>query len=123
MLFTVTGTLHFVRPAFFLAIVPPWLPSHGLLVALSGVAELLGAAGLLSRTTRRVAGWWLLALLIAVFPANIQMLMNAQAEGATSARQLALWLRLPIQPLLMYWIWRVAIAPTRGATGVRELPV
>ena len=72
--FTFAGVMHFVKPEPYAAIIPPWLPNAPLLVALSGAFEILGGLGVLAPRTRRAAGWGLIALLIAVFPANVQML-------------------------------------------------
>ncbi|HWO47335.1 MAG TPA: MauE/DoxX family redox-associated membrane protein, partial [Solirubrobacterales bacterium] len=73
-LFTFTGTMHFVRPRFFEAIVPPQIEAQKKeIVALSGAAEIAGAALVLHPASRRLGRWWLLALLVAVFPANIHM--------------------------------------------------
>lgn len=108
LLFTAAGLLHFLRPAPYLRIMPPGLPAPGLLVALSGAAEVAGGLGLLWPATRRAAAWGLLALLAAVFPANIYMLQLHQQLGLPLW---ALWARLPLQPLLMWGVWRVALRP------------
>lgn len=108
VLFIVAGALHFVIPKFYLAIMPGWLPEPRLLVYLSGGLEIAGGLGLLVPATRMAAALGLIALLIAVLPANVEMLRLAQARGATGLFQAACWLRLPLQPLLMYWVWRVA---------------
>jgi len=89
--------------------VPRWLPAPRLLVYVSGVFEMLGGIGLLVPWVRRWAAWGLIALLIAVFPANIQMLQAAHAASASAWTQALLWLRLPLQPLLMWWVYRSAI--------------
>ena len=114
-LFGFAGLMHFVRPDAFVTIVPLWLPRPHLIVAVSGVAELLGAAGLLPRRTRRAAGIGLIALLVAVFPANIKMLADAIAAGAAPLWQAALWIRLPIQPLLIWMVWRSAVSPREAS--------
>ncbi|QJX46830.1 DoxX family membrane protein [Hymenobacter taeanensis] len=102
-LFIGAGVLHFVNPAPFARIVPPYLPAPLLLVYVSGLAELAGGLGLLLPATRRVAGYGLIALLIAVFPANVYML---QAQGAGMAVPVwALWVRLPLQLVLLAWVW------------------
>jgi uncharacterized membrane protein len=106
--FIVAGVLHFVIPKFYLAIMPTWLPAPLLLVQLSGVAELLGGIGLLVPSTRRAAAVGLIVLLIAVLPANVEMLRQAYARPSALLFRVALWLRLPLQPLLMWWVWRVA---------------
>ncbi|HTE47948.1 MAG TPA: hypothetical protein VK636_22085 [Gemmatimonadaceae bacterium] len=110
VLFTVAGVGHFVRPRLFEAIVPTWLPNARLLVQISGLAELLGAIGLALPATRYAAGCGLIVLLVAVFPANVQMLLLARAAGASALWQTALWLRLPLQPVLVWLVWWTAIA-------------
>ncbi|GAA4019204.1 DoxX family protein [Hymenobacter fastidiosus] len=103
LFFIGTGILHFVAPATFLRIVPPYLPAPGLLVYLSGAAEIAGGLGLLLPATRRWASWGLIVLLAAVFPANVYML---QTHGAGLPVPLwALWLRLPLQLVLIGWVW------------------
>ena len=106
ILFTFAGVLHLVQPGRFLAIMPPSLPVPGLLVALSGIAEILGGLGLLVPGTRRVAGWGLILLLIAVFPANVQMLINYRALGVGWWGEALLWARLPIQMVLIWGVYR-----------------
>ncbi|MES2304279.1 MAG: DoxX family membrane protein [Gemmatimonadota bacterium] len=107
ILFIGAGILHFTRPAAYIGIVPSYLPAHAFLVALSGVAEIAGGVGLLIPATRRAAGWGLLLLLIAVFPANIEMLRLYRARGVPFWGEALLWLRLPLQLVLMWWVWRV----------------
>ena len=108
VIFIVAGILHFVMPRFYLAIMPPYLPRPLLLVHASGVFEVLGGIGLLVPATRTAAAVGLILLLIAVLPANVEMLRLSQQRGASAAFQAACWLRLPLQPLLMWWVWRVA---------------
>jgi uncharacterized membrane protein len=116
-LFGVAGALHLIFPEPYVRIVPPIFPAPQALVFASGLFELVGAAGLLMPSWRRLAGIGLIALLALVLPANVQMLSNARASGAESWWILALMLRLPLQPLLAWWIWRVAV---RGRyTGAR----
>lgn len=105
LFFVVAGIGHFIIPDFYLAMMPPWLPAHRFLVQLSGVAEFAGGVGLLIPRVRRAAGIGLILLLIAVFPANIQMLLNARAAGTA---ELALWTRLPFQILFIWWVWAVS---------------
>src|SRR5437868_2924630 len=71
--FIAAGVNHFVKPEFYRAIVPPGFPAPAELVAFSGVAEVAGGVGLLVGRLRRAAGWGLIALLVAVFPANVFM--------------------------------------------------
>jgi len=113
-LFTFTGTMHFVRPRFFEAIVPPAIePQKKEAVAISGVAEIAGAALVLHPASRRLGRWWLLALLLAVFPANIHMAVSPEQIRGLDMRKFprwALWARLPLQPLAMLWVWHVTRA-------------
>lgn len=104
LLFVGAGVLHFVRPLPYVRIVPPYLPAPLLLVYLSGAAELAGGLGLLFPATRRLAAWGLLALLVAVFPANVYMLQT-HGTGLSVVPLWALWLRLPLQAVLMAWVW------------------
>ncbi|HEX6039453.1 DoxX family protein [Longimicrobium sp.] len=107
-LFAFAGTMHFIIPDQYVRIMPPWLPLHRELVYLSGLCEIAGGLGLLVPRTRRAAGIGLILLLIAVWPANLQMLLNARASGASTWAQTALLLRLPLQLLLMLWAWRAS---------------
>jgi uncharacterized membrane protein len=104
--FVATGLLHFIRPRMYEAIVPDYLPAHRELVYASGVAEIAGGLGVLHPRTRRVAGWWLIATLIAVFPANVEMAVHA--ERFKQFPPAALWARLPLQGLLIAWAWLTA---------------
>ena len=107
--FTTTGVLHFVIPRSYEAMMPPSLPAHREAVIVSGIAEIAGGAAVLPPSTRRFARWWLLALLVAVFPANVHMALNPeQVRGLDLNRvpRWALWARLPLQPLAMAWVWR-----------------
>lgn len=100
--------MHFVIPGSYAQIVPRWLPDARLIVVISGVSEIMGGVGVLYGPTRRFAGWGLLTLLIAVFPANVHMLRMAYSSQASPLWISLLWLRLPLQPLLMWWVWRAA---------------
>ena len=104
--FVVAGIAHFIRPQPYIGIMPDWIPAHALMVALSGVAEIAGGLGVLSARTRRAAGIGLIVLLIAIFPANIQMLLNGMHDARPDWYMAALWLRLPLQPLMVWWIVR-----------------
>lgn len=115
--FMVAGILHFVVPAYFIAIVPGWLPRPDLLVAVSGVFEFAGGAGLLVRRSRHLAGVGLILLLVAVFPANIQMLQDWRASGGGGWNEIGLWLRLPVQALLIWMVHLVALSPRTERDG------
>lgn len=100
------GTLHFVRPRPFVRIVPKYLPAPLALVYISGFFEILGGLGLLIPGTRSWAAWGLIALYIAVFPANIYMLThNISLDPRRPIPRWALWLRLPFQLLFIAWAY------------------
>ena len=101
--YTYAGVAHFRNPKFFLKIMPPWLPAHQFLVSASGVVEIACGVGLLFPQTRIWAAWGLIALLIIVFPVNLYM-----ATSGKFSPQIAewfLWLRLPLQGVLIWWAW------------------
>ena len=98
------GTLHFIKPEPYLRIMPPYIPWHVFIVQASGVFEILGGLGLLVSKTRRASAWGLAALLIAIFPANIYMATNPLEAGAASIPPVIRWGRLPLQPLLIWWV-------------------
>jgi uncharacterized membrane protein len=109
ILFIITGTLHFVTPQSYLKIMPPFLPAPLTLVQISGAAEILGGLGLFVPSIRRAAAWGLVALLIAVLPANIYMVIDHTRFA--SIPLWALWLRLPLQLPLIYWARLYTRAP------------
>jgi uncharacterized membrane protein len=97
------GINHFVHPDFYLKIMPPWLPWHKELVFISGICEVLFALLLVFPVTRRFGAYCIIALLIAVFPANIQMLLDHYHDNDPM-----LWIaiiRLPIQLVLIWWAY------------------
>jgi uncharacterized membrane protein len=107
--FTFAGVMHFVIPRSYEMTVPAWVrvpPREA--VAVSGIAEIAGALAVIPPATRRpFARWWLIALLVAVFPANVQMAVNPdQVRGLDHIPRWALWARLPLQPLCAWWVWR-----------------
>jgi uncharacterized membrane protein len=103
--FIAAGINHFLVPHAYRRIVPPRLQGEAArVVALSGAAEIAGGVGVLLAPTRRVAGAGLIALLAAVFPANLYM--AREPERFTRLPRWALYARLPLQPLMMWWAWR-----------------
>lgn len=106
LFFIAAGANHFVHPGFYLRIVPGYLPDHALLVAISGVCECLGGIGVLIPRTRRLAGIGLIALLIAVLPANVQMAQHPQLYGDIGSA-IAFYIRLPLQLAIIAWVWWV----------------
>jgi len=111
--FTTSGVLHFVRPAGFVQIVPHYLPWPLALVYVSGACEILGGGGLLVPRLRRAAGWGLIALLVAVFPANVHMALGDAAIEGLSVPPLLLWMRLPLQAVFILLVYRCAVRPER----------
>jgi uncharacterized membrane protein len=99
------GTLHFVIPAPFVKIVPDYLPAHLEIVYISGFFEILGGIGLLVPFVSQAAAWGLIALFIAVFPANINMAVNNIQLDGLSLEPWMLWARLPFQGVLIVWAW------------------
>ena len=107
--FTAAGALHFLRPGMYEEIMPDYVPAHRELVLASGAAEIAGALGVIPRQTRRLAGLWLAATLVAVFPANVHMALHPERYPGLSPE--LLWGRLALQPLAIWW----ALAATRPA--------
>jgi uncharacterized membrane protein len=107
-LFVVAGSLHFFKAPFYLRMMPPWVPAHVLMVQISGACEMLGGIGLLVPATRRCAAIGLIALLIAVFPANVEMALHPDAFRDIGP-PVAFDLRLPLQFVLGYLVWWAAL--------------
>lgn len=105
-IFLTSGTFHLIKPEMFRQIVPPALPNPDVLVAVSGIAEIAGAIGLYVPRTRRPAAVGLIALLCAVFPANVYMAID-HARFAQLAPAWLLFARLPLQAVLIAWVWSV----------------
>ncbi len=99
------GVAHFVLTRWFVMVMPPYLPWHHELVLVSGVFEIAGGVGLLIPRLRRAAGWGLVALLVAVFPANIHMAMDPVQFGAEPIAPWIWWARLPLQVPLIAVAW------------------
>jgi uncharacterized membrane protein len=101
--FVVAGILHFVIPGVYESIVPEYLPARRTLVYASGVAEIIGGAGVLHPRTRRLASWLNIATLIGVAPANVEMALNPERYEQIPGGRPALIARLPLQLLLIAW--------------------
>lgn len=95
------GALHLARPAMYEQIMPDYVPAHRELVLASGIAEIAGGAGVAFGPTRRWAGLWLTALLVAIFPANVHMALHP--ERYRRFPHALLWARLPLQPMIVAW--------------------
>ena len=108
-LFVTAGILHFTHTRYYLKIVPPYLPAPRELVYVSGVAEIAGGVGVLVPRLRRPAGWGLLALLVAVFPANLYHALNPEQTTGDAVPPAVLWARLPFQAVFMAWVWQATL--------------
>jgi len=108
-LYVVAGVAHFVAPKLYVQIIPPLFPAPMALVYLSGVAEIAVGVGLLVPRTRQYAAWATIALLLAIFPANIYMATSGVvvdgAPGGGNPSELARWGRLPLQAVLILWAY------------------
>jgi uncharacterized membrane protein len=99
--FVFAGVMHFVIPRQYEAIMPDYLPAHKELVQVSGVAEIAGGLGVMHPRTRRLASWWSIATLVAVFPANLHMALHP--DKYKQVPRAALYGRLPVQLLFIAW--------------------
>jgi uncharacterized membrane protein len=104
-LMVVAGVMHFVAPGRYARVVPRWLPAPRALVFISGVFEILWGLGLLVAETRCWAAWGLIALFLAVFPANVNMAVNRIGFGRKPPPAWLLWARLPLQGALIAWAY------------------
>ena len=103
LMFILAGVNHFLKPEFYLPMMPPYIPAHELMVILSGIAEIALGIMLLIPKISRLAAWGIIALLIAVFPANLHMALHP--EQFPDVPEMGLWIRLPIQGLMIWWAW------------------
>jgi len=106
--YVIAGVLHFVAPELYVQIIPPFLPAPLALVYLSGVAEIAVGVGVLIPRTRRYAAWATIAMLIAIFPANVYMatsMVVVDGIGGSDPSPLIRWGRLPLQGVLILWAY------------------
>jgi uncharacterized membrane protein len=115
LFFIAAGLNHFVHPEFYVRMVPPRLPAPALLVQISGVCEIAGGIGALIPRTRRIAGLGLIALLVAVFPANLQMAQHPELYRDIGSAS-AFYIRLPLQAVGIAWVWWACLTTARGAS-------
>ena len=111
------GLNHFLNPAFYEAIMPTYVSAHTELVYASGVAEMMGAAAVMYPRTRRMGGFFLIAVLVGVFPANVHMALNS--DDYPSIPPWALFARLPLQVLFISWVWLAALRDSGDNEGMR----
>ncbi len=98
------GAMHFIIPRAYRRIMPPYVPAPSAMVYASGVAEIAGGAGLMASRWRRPAGWWLVATLLAVFPANVHMALHPEDFPEIPGGKTALWARLPFEGVFIVWV-------------------
>ncbi len=115
LFYTAAGINHFANTQFYLRMMPPYLPLHLELVYLSGAVEICLGIALLIRRCRQMAAWGIIALLVAIYPANIHMALNAHLFPEFSS--LGLYLRLPVQLLFIAWAyWHTSIQVSEKET-------
>ncbi|HEX4120824.1 MAG TPA: DoxX family protein [Verrucomicrobiae bacterium] len=118
LFFIGAGANHFLTPKPYLSMMPSYLPAHAALVQISGVAEILGGIGILLPATQRLAAVGLILLLIAVFPANLNVALHGWP--GESIPDWLLWFRLPFQILFIWWVYRIYVAhPEQSGTSSR----
>jgi uncharacterized membrane protein len=104
--YVLAGINHFRNPDFYLPMMPAYLPAHLELIYVSGVAEILLGVAVLVPRTRRLAAWGIIALLVAVFPANLNMaIYDIPVGGRSEGLGIWNWVRLPMQAVLLAWAW------------------
>ncbi len=104
--YVAAGAMHFVRPEVYRPMMPPYLPGHDALIFLSGVAEVGLGIAVLVAPLRRFAAWGIIAMLIAIFPANLHIaLYNVPLFGNPEGAGALNWVRLPLQGVLILWAW------------------
>lgn len=108
--YVVAGTMHFVLPNVYVQIIPPFFPRRLALVYLSGLAEVGLGIGVMLPRTRRLAAWGLIALLVAIFPANIYMAthdvtLTGVPAWASDPSDATAWARLPFQAVFILWAY------------------
>lgn len=99
------GINHFRNPNFYLDMIPPYFPAHALLNMLAGIIEIFLGIGLIFKRSRRIAAWGVIALLIAIFPANIYMYTNNISPGGSPVPEWVALLRLPFQLVFIWWAY------------------
>ena len=101
-LYTAAGVYHFVKPKFYLFMMPPYIPNHPLMVSLSGVAEIVLGIALLFPQTRPMAAWGIILMLIVFLTVHIYMLTDPKFAKVS---KIFLWVRIPLQFLLIWWAY------------------
>ena len=103
--YLLAGIKHFRIPAFYIGIIPKYLPFPNILNTLAGVLEIAGGLGLILKSTRKFAAWGIVLMLIAFIPVHIAMFSGHTQIGATHVQPIWAWVRLFFQPVLIVWAW------------------
>lgn len=106
--FVLAGLNHFLHPQAYLTMIPPYVPFPRAMNFISGAAEIVGGIAVLFPRLRRAAGWWLIALLLAVFPANLHVALHGW--DGVEIPVWVLWARLPLQVALLAWVYASCLA-------------
>ena len=113
----IAGAGHFVKPGTYLKIMPPYIPAPLLMIYISGVFEILLGLLVIPQKTRKLAGWGLIALLIAVFPANIHLALHP--EIFPNIPIWVDWARLPLQGVFVFWVYK-SCSPEKPVPGTQR---
>jgi uncharacterized membrane protein len=113
VLLVIAGANHLRVPDFYLTMMPDYLPFPSALILISGLAEMAGGVFLLVERTRLIAAWGLIALLVAVFPANLNLVFHHDHPPWNTVPTWVLWLRLPLQLPMIAWVYAVGLRPAR----------
>ena len=106
LLYLVAGVNHFLNPDFYIRIIPQYIPYPQFMNAAAGVFEILFGLGLCFKTTRKWAAWGIVLMLTAFLPVHINMVINVPVVvGSITISSLLVWLRLALQPVLIFWAW------------------
>jgi uncharacterized membrane protein len=125
IMFIQVGIMHLTRPEDLVYMIEGFMPYPTEIIFLTGITEIVLALGLLWGWTRKVAGWLLMAQLVAMFPANIYVaVMELPAPGGLPASPWYTWSRLLFQPVFIWWIWKCAVQNRNRSyvksTGINE---
>ena len=115
LVFLFTGVGHFIQTEPMAAMMPPWTPAATALIYITGVIEILAAVAVVAPKTRQVVGWGLVAMLVCFLPVNIYAAVNRVGMGGHLWGPVYLLIRVPLQLLLIWWVWRFAIQRKVGS--------
>lgn len=123
MTFIFTGISHFVAPDTFMKLMPPFIPEPFLMIYTSGFFEISGGIGLIFAKTKRLASYGLILLLLAIFPANIYVAWENVQLGGFMNFSFYQWLRLPLQLVLIGWVWWTARENIRDVRNIKRAQI